>query len=213
MQIDLKNTILYATGKKLKVYGGLGLDIENRVIILETNYKLASEAQRLITDLLIRFFRLDQAETGGVKLTRYEGNYISKILVTHKYENEEGEECSQVTPLYFDIALAHSNTNKSLEEGKSKDELIDRHNEANDLQSNKHFKANNFINAVALAITHGPSDFEAVDLTHMYDIDAKESEAIYATLDECGFLQPSVHEYYQKHFGHIYPDGYWEIIW
>jgi hypothetical protein len=213
MQVDLRKTILYARCRNINVSGGLGLAIDDPIIILENHHGLALEAEKYIADQLIHFFRLDLASKGNTSMLKIQGAFIDDVLVSHSYEDEEGEEKTQETHFYFDITRAHQNIGKSLTDVKDEKELealydVSGMSPGSETYSHPHFK-----DAVALAITHGSSDLTASDLSHLYELNDQEATDMYSALDECGLLQPAIHECYQKYFGNIFPEGYWEIIW
>lgn len=212
MDIDLKKILYNVKGIEFPVSGGLGLDVASRVIISENYNEFAVSQANEISKTLLGFFKIDSVSQNITESVEVDSYKLAKITVTYGYEDDDGEEQSENISFYFDTSLSFSNIGRPLEEVKSNqeiDRLVANNNKnASDVNLLPHFG-----DMVATAITYGSSDLNEADFVHLFDVSEDDAKNAMKLLDECGLLDPKVHEYYQQHFGHIYPEGYWEIIW
>ncbi len=212
MDVDLKKILYNIKGKKLPVSGGLGLDINSRVIIAETCHDFALSLVNEISNVLISFFKIDPVTEKQTEKVEVDSYKLARVTVTYAHEDDDGEELKEDVVLYFDISLSYGNIGRSLQDVKSKEEIDML---VADTQDNSHATRllPHFADMVATSITYGSVDLFDADFVHLFDVTEDDAKSAIKMLDECGLLDIHVHEYYQKYFGHIYPEGYWEIIW
>lgn len=212
MYIDLKKLLYNVKGKEYPVSGGLGLDIESRVIISENYYDLALILVKEITDLLIGFFKIDTVSRQQTDIVEIDSHKLAKVSVTFEYEDPEGNEQNETFAIYFDVTLSYVNIGRSLEDVKSTEQIdqlvADNHDNEPKFKLLHHFN-----DIVATSITYGTSDLSESDLIQLFDVSEDDAKNAMKLLEECGLLDAKVHEYYQRYFGQIYPEGYWELIW
>lgn len=212
MNIDLKKVLFNVKGKEYSVAGGLGLDIESRVIINENYRDFALLVVKEISNLLIGFFKIDSVSQKRTDIIEVDSYKLAKVTVTYEYEDDDGEEQNENIAFYFDISLSFGSIGRPLEDIKSKEEIdwlvANNHDDYPNLRLLPHFD-----DMVAISITYGSSDLSEPDLVQLFDVSEGDAKNAMKLLDECGLLDAGVHEYYQRYFGHIYSEGYWENIW
>ena len=212
MNIDLKKILYNVKGKEYPVAGGLGLDVESRIIISENYRDFALLLVKEISDLLIGFFRIDSVSQKSTDIIEVDSYKLAKVTVSYEYEDDNGDEQNENVAFYFDISRSFDSIGRPLEEIKSKEEidrLVPKNNDdAPTLRLLSHFDS-----IVATSITYGSSDLTESDLVQLFDISDDDARDAMKLLNECGLLDAGIHEYYQNYFGHIYPEGYWECIW
>lgn len=212
MDIDLKKILYNVKGREFPVSGGLGLDVPTRIIVSENYHDFALSLVNEISNVLIDFFKIDLVTQKQTEIVEVDSYRLAIVTVTYECEDGDGDERKEDIALYFDISLSFGNIGRSLEEVKSKEEIdtlvANNRDNALAIQLLPHFD-----DMVATAITYGSSDLADADFVHLFDVSEIDAKDAMKLLDECGLLDVRVHEYYQSHFGHIYPEGYWEIIW
>lgn len=213
MFVDVKKLTLECTGKNLEISGGLGLSINDPIILFEKFYDFALKDEALILRLLIQLFKLDQPILAEPVLITSKGVTLHKVDVSHSYEINEVDDGIKVTTVYFDISFACQNKGKPLDQTRTNDELKELLIVENDVTPKKRDMQKLIVDAASIAITHG-SEYLIIEVfMQIYEISYVTANDIYNTLNDIGLLEPEVHEYYQKYFGDIYPEGYWELDW
>jgi len=212
MDVNLKKILYNINGKDFPISGGLGLDMDTRVVISETYHTFALSIVNEISNTLIEIFKIDtitHKQTAMVEVNSYK---LARVTITFAYEVNDGDEMIENLELFFDLSLSHKNIGRSLQEVKSKEEI--------DLMVADYYKKPeatrllpHFADIVSTSITYGSTNLGEADFIQLFDICERDAERAMNLLDECGLLDKSVHEYYQCYFGHIYPEGYWEILW
>lgn len=213
MFVDVKKLTLECTGRNLEISGGLGLSMDDPIILFEKFYDFALKDEALILRLLIQLFKLDQPIIAEPVLITTKGVTLHRIDLTHSYENNELDDGIKVTTVYFDISFASQNIGKPIDQTKTNDELKELLIVENDETPKKRDMQKLILDSSSIAITHGSKDLRIEDFVHIYEISNETANDILSTLNDIGLLEPEVHEYYQKHFGDIYPEGYWELEW
>ena len=178
---NLQKAIGYASGKEVRVNGGLGLSKDDPVLITETHHSLAVELERFVAKEVSVFYGFWNAEIQSVKLLDYDGKKIDEFSIG--YEDGEGE--SQEAKLYFDISSGYSNIGKTLEQVKTKDELDQIYG---NIYHKDHERVEHFYSAVYWALHKENEEADDVEtLLCMFGLESEElAVEIHDKLKECG---------------------------
>ena len=117
--VSLQKLIAYATGLKLEIGSGYGLDRSDPIEVLEDYYGLVPELEQEIAHAVAVFYGMWRARTGEVELIEDDGKMIDKIEVVF----EGGDGVDKTRYIYFDITAAYRNIGKKIDEVKSKKQI------------------------------------------------------------------------------------------
>ena len=180
--INLKKAIAYASGKDVRIAGGLGLTIDEPIVITENHHGFAVELERFVAKEVAVFYGMWNADIGTATLRQLGDKHIDELQINHLDNSDEPTE----SRLYFDISAGYTNVGLPLKEVKSSDE-VER------IYSNKYHKViepiPHFYAAVYWAL-HQVDD-EELDLRSAKQALALESDEeaklVLSKLAECGF--------------------------
>ena len=180
--ISLRKLIAYASGIEPQISGGLGLNINDPIIILENHHSMAVELERFVAEKVAVFYGMWEAEIGRATLLQQNDRVLDELQISH--ENKAGELVE--SRLFFDITEAYKNVGKTLEHVKSAEEL-------KDLRSGNYFTRTeptpHFYAAVFYAFTlKDDEDLNTESLISALNLDsAQTAEDLIEKLKECGF--------------------------
>lgn len=180
--IDLCKLIGYASGTEPQISGGLGLSIDDPIIVLENHHGMAIELERFVAKELSVFYGMWKANIEKTTLLESEGRTLDELQIVH--ENTAGDTVE--SKLYFDITKAYKSIGKTLESVKSESQL-------ESLRADEYFKriepTPHFYAAAYYAFTLEKNEhLNAESLMNALAIEsAQVAEDLTIKLQRCGF--------------------------
>lgn len=118
-KIDLRKAIAYASGRDVRISGGLGLSPEDPIVVTENHHGFAVELEHFVAKEVAVFYGMWKADIGTVTLKEFDGKHIDEMQIKHLDNSDEPTESN----LYFDITDGYKNVGLALKDVKRPEEV------------------------------------------------------------------------------------------
>lgn len=180
--IDLQKAILYATGRNLRIAGGMGLTVDNPIVVTENHHGFAIETEHFAAKEVAVFYGWWQARFGKITLLEEAGKRIEEFEILCLDDNDQPTQ----KKLYFDISVGYKNAGKKLEQVKSNEEM--EQIAQGTYYSTEDLLVPHFYGAYAYARTLRKHEtLDATSLVNLLGIDIDNANKLIDALADCGF--------------------------